>query len=487
MKTTSVIASLSRNAGGLFESVWRLHQSLAEIPNVSVSVLGLRDEFTDADKAAWSPLNVRAFSIRGPQHFGYAPGLKQTLLELDEDIIHTHGIWMYPSVVVRDWHRKTGRPYLVSPHGMLDPWAVKNSAWKKKLALLFYEREHLQNAACLRALCESEAKAMRAFGLRNPICIIPNGIDLPEDGGRRTEDRRQPGEVANQRLHGPGKVESVGENVEIRNQKSEIRSQTSDLWPLTSGRKVLLYLGRIHPKKGLANLLKAWAAVQRTEDGGRRAEEWVLAIAGWDQGGHEAELKSLASELGLAWMDVREAPPSPPRSGSAPASGASFGVSPKESVSPFLGPWNAKHIPLGSVSAFQHVSVLFVGPQFNEAKVVCYQNCDAFILPSFSEGLPMVILEAWAHGKPVLMTPECNLPEGFAANAAIRIEPSVESIVQGLEQLLRSPSSDLCSLGANGRALVAEKFAWPKIAADMKSVYEWVLGGGAKPSCVQTN
>ncbi|HAO78240.1 MAG TPA: hypothetical protein DCQ92_04525 [Verrucomicrobia subdivision 3 bacterium] len=302
MKTTSVIASLSRNAGGLFESVWRLHQSLAEIPNVSVSVLGLRDEFTDADKAAWSPLNVRAFSIRGPQHFGYAPGLKQTLLELDEDIIHTHGIWMYPSVVVRDWHRKTGRPYLVSPHGMLDPWAVKNSAWKKKLALLFYEREHLQNAACLRALCESEAKAMRAFGLRNPICIIPNGIDLPEDGGRRTEDRRQPGEVANQRLHGPGKVESVGENVEIRNQKSEIRSQTSDLWPLTSGRKVLLYLGRIHPKKGLANLLKAWAAVQRTEDGGRRTDRHRAEPAALKERGE----KFARVKISRGWMfDVR--------------------------------------------------------------------------------------------------------------------------------------------------------------------------------------
>jgi hypothetical protein len=83
-----------------------------------------------------------------------------------------------------------------------------------------------------------------------------------------------------------------------------------------------------------------------------------------------------------------------------------------------------------------------------------------------------------------LMTPECNLPEGFAANAAIRIETSVESIVQGLEQLLRSPSSDLCSLGTNGRALVAGRFTWPKVAADMKSVYEWMLGGGTPPSCV---
>src|ERR1035437_5980910 len=322
MKTASVIASLSRNAGGLFESVRRLHQSLAEIPNVSVSVLGLRDEFTDADKAAWSPLNVRAFSTRGPQHFGYAPGLKQTLLELDEDIIHTHGIWMYPSVVVRDWHRKTGRPYLVSPHGMLDPWAVKNSAWKKKLALLFYEREHLQNAACLRALCESEAKAMRAFGLKNPICIIPNGIDLPEIGNAETL-----------------KTETL---------KSECgRAPWAGV--IEPGRKVLLYLGRIHPKKGLANLLKAWAAVQRTE-------EWVLAIAGWDQGGHEAELKRLATELEIPWADVR-----------GKAEKLKTEIRKGESAQSQERETNFR------ISEFQNFSVLFLGPQFGEDKVACYR------------------------------------------------------------------------------------------------------------------
>src|SRR5208282_4574684 len=111
----------------------------------------------------------------------------------------------------------------------------------------------------------------------------------------------------------------------------------------------------------------------------------------------------------------------------------------------------------------------------NEAKAACYANCDAFILPSFSEGLPMVVLEAWAYGKPVLMTPECNLPEGFAANAAIRIEPGVEGIARGLQELFRTPHSALRVLGDNGRNLVAGRFAWPKIAVEMKSVYEWVL------------
>ena len=127
---------------------------------------------------------------------------------------------------------------------------------------------------------------------------------------------------------------------------------------------------------------------------------------------------------------------------------------------------------------------MFLGPQFNEAKTNCYQTCDAFILPSFSEGVPMVVLEAWAYGKPVLMTPECNLPAGFGRNAAIRIETGAGSIAQGLEQLVQARSSDLLTLGANGRRLAAEQFAWPVLGREMNQLYHWILGGGDKPACL---
>jgi poly(glycerol-phosphate) alpha-glucosyltransferase len=85
------------------------------------------------------------------------------------------------------------------------------------------------------------------------------------------------------------------------------------------------------------------------------------------------------------------------------------------------------------------------------------------------------------------MTDHCNLPEGFLADAALRIGTDVESIAEGMHDLLRSPSSDLRSLGDNGRTLVEERFAWPQIAAQMKEVYEWVLGGGEVPvpDCVR--
>jgi poly(glycerol-phosphate) alpha-glucosyltransferase len=222
----------------------------------------------------------------------------------------------------------------------------------------------------------------------------------------------------------------------------------SGKWKLAfgEGRKVLLYLGRLHPKKNLAALLKAWAEIQKSKVGGGKSEQWLLVIAGWDQGGHEDELKRLAGELGLSFAAA-----------GTPLSGASTALN----------------------------SVAFLGPQFGTDKDACYRACDAFILPSLSEGLPMTVLEAWAYAKPVLMTPECNLPEGFAAGAALRIGTNANEIADGLKQLFEMSGGDRNAMGERGRALVAEKFSWPQIGEQMRAVYEWVLGGGGPPVSVR--
>ena len=96
----------------------------------------------------------------------------------------------------------------------------------------------------------------------------------------------------------------------------------------------------------------------------------------------------------------------------------------------------------------------------------------------------MVVLEAWARAKPVLMTPACNLPEGFAAGAALRIEPSTEHIAAGLRALFEMSPDDLRLMGRNGRALAESKFDWRTVAAQMAAVYAWVLGSGPKPEGV---
>ncbi len=390
--------SVSRANGGIFEAEKRLQQTLQSPMGVDVRVVGLTDSYTELDREAWAPLVPTTCAVWGPRAFGYAPGLVDALLRADADLATFVGLWKFPSVAALQWARRTRKPYLVAPHGMLDAWALRNSGTRKRIAGWLFQNEHLKKASCLRALCAAEAKSFRTYGLKNPICIVPNGVDLPPSSDE-------------------------GHAISLNS-------------PFPAGRKVLLYLGRLHPKKGLGQLLSAWNRV-REEQG----KDWLLAIAGWDQGGHESELKQKATDWGIPWSD-------------------------------------------GDGQASSKTSVLFLGPKFGQAKAEVFSNCDAFVLPSLSEGLPMVILEAWAYGKPVLMTPECNLPEGFSSHAALRIDPTTESILEGLHQLADMTSVERQAMGKHGLDLVRDRFTWPKVALEMRSVYEWVLGGGPPPGCV---
>jgi poly(glycerol-phosphate) alpha-glucosyltransferase len=197
---------------------------------------------------------------------------------------------------------------------------------------------------------------------------------------------------------------------------------------LANGRKVLLYLGRIHPKKGLLQLIDGWAEALRRDPA--LARDWMLVVAGWDQGGFEARLRSRASELSLE-RDVH-----------------------------------------------------FAGPQFGPDRQAAYHRASAFILPSFSEGLPLVVLEAWANRLPVLMTDECCLPVGFSSEAALRIEPSADSIAGGLLALHTLSESDLSKMGERGRSLVEHSFTWSAAAGSMRKVYRWLLGEENRPDFV---
>ena len=96
----------------------------------------------------------------------------------------------------------------------------------------------------------------------------------------------------------------------------------------------------------------------------------------------------------------------------------------------------------------------------------------------------MAVLEAWSYAKPVLITPECNLPEGFETNAALRIGATTEEITDGLKQLIKMSDGERTAMGARGRGLVAKRFSWPRMGQQMRAVYEWVLGGGQTPETV---
>jgi poly(glycerol-phosphate) alpha-glucosyltransferase len=240
--------------------------------------------------------------------------------------------------------------------------------------------------------------------------VVPNGVELPE--GLTTEDTES-----------------------------------------TEGKKRLLFLGRIHPKKGLVGLLKAWAEIQKPNAGIKNSKDWQLVIAGWDQGGHEGELRALCSELGLKTASRF----------SHEGTGSTEGLNLKiKALTPDA----------------ERADVVLCGPAFGKEKEELLRSASAFILPSLSEGLPMSVLEAWAYELPVVMTPECNLPEGFASQAALEIRNSQMGNAnwEGLRTLLDMSDSDRIEMGRRGRRLVEEKFTWPKVAAQIKSLYEEILG-----------
>ena len=439
MHAICLLESVSRADGGIFEAECAIQRELFLSQGVKVDVVGMEDRYSAEDASRWLPLVPRAVQVRGPGALGYSPDLLAAL-NPKADLLYAATLWRYPSWAALKWAERTGKPMMVAPHGSIDPWALANAAWKKRIAAALFKDRQLHKATCLRALCQSEADAFRAYGLRNPIAIIPNGIALPREEQEMGDGRSEIG------VSDPTKPETGNLKAETSSNGYEASANQLNPKPEKVGRKTLLFLGRIHPKKGLANAIRAFSERRKAKGEGLKQDSpWQFVIAGWDQGGHEGELMQLCEELGIS-VERRESRVEGQNS---------------------------------------EAEVVFWGAAFGAEKDALLRSADAFILPSFSEGLPMSVLEGWAYGLPVVMTPECNLPEGFACGAAIRIETDAPSIAQGLDTLFSMNDVDLRAMGVRGYELVKQRFTWKKVAAQMRSVYDWMLGGGAPPECVR--
>jgi poly(glycerol-phosphate) alpha-glucosyltransferase len=363
-----------------------LGQSLIKLPDTEAIALAHSDEYSELDLPAYAPLQVENYHIKGPANFGYSTDLKNKIAEINPDIIHPQCAWMYLSHVNLQYHKKNKTPYMVSPRGMLDEWILRKGRSKKIIAGLWYEKEHMHKANCLHALSLSEYNSMRKFGCKNPVTIIPNGVHLPGNKILSADDLSS--------------------------------------WKYNDERKSILFLSRLHHKKGLENLLYAWSKT-------KNKKEWKLLIAGeTDDKNYLQTLFDLQSKLGL------------------------------------------------------EKDVIFIGPQFHKEKDICFRNVDAFILPSYSEGVPMAVLEAWSYKLPALITEECNLPEGFKKNAALKITTEPENIAAQLDVFFEMNDNERKTIGLNGYELVKEKFTWTSVAAQMREVYNWVLNRGTAPSTI---
>jgi len=245
-----VTTGLSRRAGGPFFSVSGLAHALQRVGDCEPFVAGC---YTDPvawpeDASQWRGLDLAASPLAGlrsamPLRTQILSRAKKATAEGGSAVLHASGLWDAASIATALVRQRISLPYAISPRGMLEPWALRHKAGKKRAALMLWQRSVLSGAALLHATSDLELGSIRAAGFRNPVCVIPNGIDPPETRHTQSE-------------HGPRRC---------------------------------VFLSRIHPKKGLPLLLEAWARL--------RPAGWTLEIAGHSEDhAHEAELRRMIAE-----------------------------------------------------------------------------------------------------------------------------------------------------------------------------------------------
>ena len=400
MKVLHIVPGLSPQSGGPTRSISGLCRALAHSGVNTILFIHTPEH------ALSNPSGVRCLSGTGLR----LPELWQnTIKVIDQvkpDIIHLNGLWMPANHLAICVAHKQKIPVLLSTHGNLHPWALRQKSFKKKIALWLYQRRDLRRVTCFHATAEPESKIIRSQGFPQPIWVIPNGIDVPE--------------VL------PLKV------------------------PSNDGRKTALFLSRLHPGKGLLDLVQAWARV--------RPKDWRMRIVGPDVCGHKAEVQAAINRLELQ-------------------------------------------------KDFE-----FIGELDDEAKWQEYVNADLFVHPSHSENFGISIAEALAAGLPVITTKEApwsdllgrsdsfEIPACESAKTNERkdgtsdvqtLEPSNDKMAPGccgwwteigpeplanaLQAAIKKSDSELNAMGANGQQLIQSKYTWPRIAAQMKMAYASVL------------
>lgn len=243
-------ASASRLGGGVFEAVVNQAALIGRLGGEPI-VVALADRFSAADRARFGATEVLHLPVHGPAQIGYAPGLLDVLRAARLDCLHLHGIWMYPSAAAQRWRSQTGRAYLISPHGMLDPWITARGRWKKALARWGYERSSWQAASAFHALTSREADDIACESGRGVSLVIPNA--------------------------GPPVAA-----------------------PVTAPRAPhLLFISRIHPKKNLAPLIAAWCELAAAD---ALPPDARLTLAGW---GEPGDVAALTARLGDAPPSLR--------------------------------------------------------------------------------------------------------------------------------------------------------------------------------------
>lgn len=373
MKVTHVVPHIDQEASGPSYSVPRLCRSLAEQGNeVELKCL-----------AANGPIDGVRVSVhrqwRAAARFAISTDMALALQRVarDADIVHNHSLWSMVNVAAGCVVPGNKAKLVTSPRGTLSTWALQRSRRVKQILWPLQQRA-LRRADLLHATSAAEYGELRALGLAAPIAIIPNGIDLP---------------VA-------------------------LPQRTKQAW------RTLLFLSRIHPKKGIDNLLGAWHQVQAAH------ADWRLVIAGTGEPDHVAHVRELAGKLGVQRVE-------------------------------------------------------FPGPLYGDAKTAAYRSADLFVLPTHSENFGLAVAEALAHGCPAIVTRGAPWQGLEAEQCGWWIDNDANSLAATMDAAMSMRAEALNGLGERGRAWMERDFSWSVVGGQMDIAYRWLLEGGVVPPFIR--
>lgn len=250
MTVTHIIGSIDKSHGGPSRSVTDLLSSLGN--EFKQSSFCLHTAFSEEPIINSFPTSNNTLEFHKTNLLGKFTSFNTCVLRERPSVLHGQGIWNLPIHQMAALGRKNNIPYLITPRGSLEPWRLRQKKWKKKLALSVYQLNDLNQAACIHVTAPSEADSVRRLGIKNPLAIIPNGINL--------------------------------KSFTLKDKKT----------PCSQEKRKLLFLSRIHHLKGCDLLIRAFRNLPA-----RLIDLWDLDIVGNGDESYINSLEKLITNYGL--------------------------------------------------------------------------------------------------------------------------------------------------------------------------------------------
>lgn len=373
MKILSFVSTLDLSSGGPSRSVPMLVKGLAEL-GVDITLMTIRSENMNIHSLEGTSAKLKVLSPSFSRK-----EIAKYLADERFELIQIQSVWEMPYHKVILEARKQNIPYIVTPRGMLEPWSLSQKKWKKKLAWWLYQRNDVQKSACVFTTAKMEAEHVSNLGITTCKAVIPNGIETDAYPCKTS-------------------VEGV--------------------------KKQVLFLSRVHVKKGIELLFEAWKRLHSDY------VDWQLLVIGNGEAEYIHSLENRVESLGL-----------------------------KDSI---------KILP----------------PVFGEAKIKVYQESALFCLPSFSENFGMVIAEAMSCGTPVITTTNCPWEILNETDTGWCVDLSVENLEHTLREAMGMDANALYDMGQRASKLIYDNFDYRSVTRKTLRLYEWLLNSGEKPEFV---